>query len=112
MANQTPLSTILALFGSTCHYLEVTTKALVFFPPYVANSSPMALALMLVNSVLAVGYGVFGWHALGWIGKLLRWTGTSFERVHDAIADRTVRGLRYGAGLVMRAARAFLRWLR
>ena len=109
---QTPLSTILAFFGSTCHYLEVTTKALDFFPPSVATSLPMVMALMLVNTILAVGYGVFGWHALGWTGKLLKVTGSGLERVHISLGDFAVRCLRLAAGLVMRAARAFLRWLR
>ena len=111
MANPTPLSTVLALLGSTCHYLDITTKALGFFPSYIANSSPVLFALMLVNSILALSYLVIGWHVLGWIGVILRVIGTRFEQVHTLIAYLSVRGLRYCAGSVMHASRSFFRWL-
>jgi len=112
MANQTPLTTVLAFFGSTCHYLEVTTKMILFCPPYIGNNAAVVAALMIVNGVLALGYVVFAWKVMGWLGKSLKFFGTALDRTHVCIGELATRGMRYVAWCMMLGTRSLVRWMK
>ena len=112
MAIKNPLSAILALFGASCHHLEVTSKLVATASPEYAGSMVVVAFLAVVNIVLAIGYLVFGWHVLGWVGWLLKVLGTAMNWLHEKAGEILLKVLRVSTLTLLLRLRSFGRWLR